>query len=230
LSVAVLDNPFWSALTTEQESFAMGSGGVRWFPADVAPFCAVARAGQAIGPDVLKAALRGSPTRYFVGVLPLVPSGFHTSRPITLLQMTCTAAGPSGGHDAGLLDLGPDDAAAMLALTTLVFPGFFRSRTSDLGRYVGITREGELVAMGGERLAMPGYREISAICTLPAHTGRGYARTIVRHLTARILAEGRLPFLHVRDTNARARRLYESAGFSVVNSVSLVRVNLNPER
>jgi ribosomal protein S18 acetylase RimI-like enzyme len=226
--VAVLDNPFWCALTTDQASFAVGSGDVRWFPADVAPFCAVGQAGQAIDATVLGAALRGCSTRYFVGGLPVLPSGFHTSRPITLLQMACTEVGGGGGDEAALLDLGPEDAGAMLALTGLVFPGFFRPRTPDLGRYVGIRRNGDLVAMGGERLAMPGYREVSAICTHPAHSGHGYARTIVQHLTARILAEGRLPFLHVRDTNARARRLYESAGFSVVNSVSLLRVNLEP--
>lgn len=223
--MAVLSNPFWSALTTDQASFAVVSGNVRWFPADVAPFCAVERAGQAIDAHVMAAVLRGSPTRYFVGGLPRLPSEFHTSRPITLLQMACTTVGPAGADDAGLLDLGPDDAAAMLALTGLVFPGFFRSRTSDLGRYVGIKRNGDLVAMGGERLAMPGHREISAICTHPAHTGHGYARTIVGHLTAQILGEGRLPFLHVRDTNARAIRLYESTGFSLVNSVSVLRVN-----
>ena len=223
--MAVLDNPFWSALTTEQASLAVVSGNARWFPADVAPFCAVERAGQAIDAHVMAAALRASPTRYFVGGLPLVPSGFHPSRPVTLLQMACTVVGPAGGDDAGLLELGPDDAAAMLALTGLVFPGFFRPRTSALGRYVGIKRNGDLVAMGGERLAMPGHREISAICTHPAHTGHGYARTIVRHLTARILTEGRIPFLHVRDTNARARRLYESAGFRVVNSVPLLTVS-----
>jgi len=223
--VAVLDNPFWSALTTEQASFAVGRAGGRWFPADVAPFCAVEHAGQAIDAEVLGAALHECPVRYFAGVLPVLPAGFRASRPITLLQMAATAVRDAGHGDPALQDLGPDDAGAMLALTGLVFPGFFRRRTLELGRYVGIVRGCDLVAMGGERLAMPGYRELSAICTHPAHGGHGYARAIVCHLTARILAEGRLPFLHVRDTNTRARRLYASAGFQVVNSVPLLTVN-----
>jgi len=224
----VLDNPFWSALATEQAAFALAGGGMRWFAADVAPFCAVERAGQAIDADVLRAALDGCAMRYFAGILPIAPAGFHASRPITLLQMACTASRAAGPGESALRDLGPDDAAAMLALTALVFPGFFRRRTLDLGRYVGILRSGDLVAMGGERLAIHGYREISAICTHPAHSGHGYARTIVRHLTARILAEGRIPFLHVRDTNRRARRLYESAGFTVVNAVPMLTVTPEP--
>jgi len=223
--VAVLDNPFWCALTTEQASFARESGDLRWFPADVAPFCAIERAKQPLDAAVLDAALGGCGKRYFAGMLPVLPAGFHAGRPITLLQMACTAIPDPGPHASTLLDLGADDAAAMSALTGLVFPGFFRPRTHELGRYVGIVRGRELVAMGGERLAIPGYREVSAICTHPAHRGHGYARVIVRHLAGRILAEGRVPFLHVRDTNTPARRLYEDADFRIVNRIPLLAVD-----
>ncbi len=55
----------------------------------------------------------------------------------------------------------------MLALTALVFPGFFRARIYELGRYLGIRQEGQLVAMAGERFFAGRYREISAVCTHP---------------------------------------------------------------
>ena len=223
--MTVLDNPIWSALEAEQASFALARGGLRWFPAEVAPFCAVEREGQAIEAGTLAAAMEGCPMRYFVGALPVVPTGFRLSGPITLLQMACTTPAGAGGTGTELQDLGPDDIEAMLALTGLVFPGFFRRRTIEMGRYLGVLDGGRLAAMGGERLAFPGYREISAICTHPSQSGQGYGRTIVRRLTSRILAEGRVPFLHVRDTNAAARRLYQSVGFRVVNTVPLLTLD-----
>ena len=50
-----------------------------------------------------------------------------------------------------------EDAPAMVALTDVAFPGFFRSDTYRLGRYFGLHREGELIAMAGERIALPGF-------------------------------------------------------------------------
>src|SRR4051794_36961316 len=90
-SLMVLDNPFWSALTTEQAAFAQAGGGMRWFPGEVGPFCAIERAGHVIDPDVMRAAFDGCAMRYFAGVLPILAAGFHVSRPIALLQMACTA-------------------------------------------------------------------------------------------------------------------------------------------
>ena len=224
--MSLLSNPFWQALTTEQASFAVVKGSLRSFPSEVAPFCAVEREGQAVDAETLRAAMAGAAVRYFVGQLPRVPSGFRVSGPITLLQMAAPATStPADGQPLPRV-LGPDDVDAMVALTGLVFPGFFRRRTIEMGRYMGVVQAGALVAMGGERLALPGYRELSAICTHPAHTGKGYGRTIVRLLASRILAEGRAPFLHVRDTNAGARRLYEALGFTVVNTVRLLTVSL----
>ena len=223
-SVAVLDNPFWHALTTDQASFAVVNGGVRSFSGEVAPFCAVERDGQAIDPQHLADAMWDGAMRYFVGALPVLPPGCLPPAPITLLQMACVQVAGVSRAGTAIRDLGVEDVDAMLALTRLAFPGFFRRRTVEMGRYIGIVESGGLVAMGGERLAMPGYRELTAICTHPAHTGKGYARMIVRRLTSRILAEDRVPFLHVRDTNTSARRLYESLGFEVVNAVRLLTV------
>jgi ribosomal protein S18 acetylase RimI-like enzyme len=222
--VHALDNPFWSALASDQASLAVAGGGMRWFPADVAPFCAVEREGQPVDAESLHAAMAGCGMRYFVGVLPALPAGFSASDSITLLQMAGAVVPHPRLTGRAVRALGPGDVDAMLALTGLVFPGFFRRRTLEMGRYLGIFDGPALVAMGGERLALPGYRELSGISTHPAHTGRGHARTIVGALASRTLAEGRIPFLHVRDTNARARRLYESSGLTVVNTVRLLTV------
>ena len=83
----------------------------------------------------------------------------------------------------------------------------------DLGRYFGVLEDGRLAAMIGERMAMPGFREISAVCMHPASTGRGLARHLLITLSNDNLARGDVPFLHVSSRNERAKRLYEQNGY-----------------
>src|SRR6185503_19575024 len=66
-----------------------------------------------------------------------------------------------------------------------------------LGGFVGIKREGQVVAMACLRLHCPGYREISTVATRPGQTGRGYGTALVRELAQRILDHGETPFLAV---------------------------------
>ncbi len=75
--------------------------------------------------------------------------------------------------------LGPDDVPDMLALTAQVFPGYFRQRTIELGTYLGVRREGRLIAMAGQRMGLTGYSELNGICTHPDHQGQGHARRLV---------------------------------------------------
>ena len=124
--------------------------------------------------------------------------------------------------------LGEHNAAEMVALTDLAFPGYFRIRTWTLGTYLGIRApDGELVAMGGERLALPGLREISAVCTHPAYTGRGYASRLVRELLRLHRDSGLRSFLHVTATNP-AVRLYEQLGFVTAGEIVWNRVQRRP--
>jgi len=67
--------------------------------------------------------------------------------------------------------------------------------------------------MAGERLKVPGYTEISAVCTHPDHTGKGYARVLMAELMQRIHERGETAFLHVRQDNTRAIEVYERLGF-----------------
>ncbi|MFD9074916.1 GNAT family N-acetyltransferase, partial [Streptomyces lasiicapitis] len=89
----------------------------------------------------------------------------------------------------------------------------FRERTIELGTYLGIRHEGALVAMAGERLHPPGWTEISAVCTDPAHRGRGLASRLVLAVAYGIRERGETPFLHTAARNTGAIRLYESLGF-----------------
>ncbi len=51
-----------------------------------------------------------------------------------------------------------------------------------MGSYYGVRSNGELVVMGGERLRLEGYPEISGVCTHPAHRGRGLAASLIWQL------------------------------------------------
>jgi predicted GNAT family acetyltransferase len=101
----------------------------------------------------------------------------------------------------------------MRALVARTRPGPFGPRTHEMGTYLGVVDDGELVAMAGERLHPPGYTEISAVCTDAAHRGRGLATRLVLAVTAGIRERGEVPFLHAAADNVTAIRLYGELGF-----------------
>jgi predicted GNAT family acetyltransferase len=101
----------------------------------------------------------------------------------------------------------------MLELVRLTDPGPFLQRTIELGKYVGIRRDGALVAMAGERLHFDGWTEISAVCTAPTYRGQGLASRLVSVLVADIQQRSEHVFLHVLTVNTNAIRLYEGLGF-----------------
>jgi predicted GNAT family acetyltransferase len=82
-----------------------------------------------------------------------------------------------------------------------------------MGTYLGIRRDGALVAMAGERLHPPGWTEISAVCTDPAFRGEGLATRLMHAVAYGIRERGETPFLHAAAGNTGAIRLYESLGF-----------------
>ena len=104
------------------------------------------------------------------------------------------------------------DVPQMGELIKITQPGPFSPGTIKMGRYIGIKIDGNLVAMGGERMNPEGFVEISAICTHPEHRGKGMAKAITGELTNSILERGLTPFLHVGINNT-AYTLYEKLGY-----------------
>jgi ribosomal protein S18 acetylase RimI-like enzyme len=219
---AQFDNPMWHALNGIHRHLAEGKGHVRWYPQDIAPFFAVPTTDIVIEPAQLARAGH-VPSAYFVGVLPRgLPDGWHLGPAVNVLQLLYQSTAVPQRIDEGDRLLAQSDNPSMQALAKIAFPDFFRSRTRELGTYVGHFETGQLVSMAGERLALEGFREISAVCTHPKHVGRGHAQRLTRVLLDQHRQLGLRSFLHVSEGNLRARGLYESMGF-VVRATLLMR-------
>jgi ribosomal protein S18 acetylase RimI-like enzyme len=207
----VLDNPVWHALTTRHAGLAINADGAAKYPPAVAPFGAVESATPRAA-DQLTSLLTGAESIYLVGVAPPEPHGWVLKRGKPMLQMICQARIPvvEGPAITPMTAAHCDD---MLALTALVFPGFFRARTLEMGDYIGIYDGARLVAMAGERMRLDGYQEMSAVCTHPDCTGRGYAQRLLALLCNAAFDRGFTPFLHVYSDNTRAIAVYRKLGF-----------------
>ncbi len=97
-----------------------------------------------------------------------------------------------------------------------------------MGSYYGVRSDGELISMGGERLMLEGYSEISGVCTHPAHRGQGLAASLIWRLVRDHRRDGLVSWLHVAAANRRALDLYLRLGFEVVRTVTLQRIGRNP--
>jgi predicted GNAT family acetyltransferase len=158
------------------------------------------------------------------------PGGWAVVGAAPMLQMVHQGDLVSSANSSDLpsiVELSSADAPEMLALAKLTQPGPFSIRTHELGMYLGIRYNGALVAMAGERLKIPGFTEVSAVCTHREHTGRGYARILMTEVMRRIRSRGETAFLHVRQDNVGAIELYKRLGFAerVLLHLSLIRKN-----
>lgn len=206
-----LDNPFWSALCTRHRDVALRHGEAARYPVEFAPFLGVAHAGVNVAEDIAPLVAPGESV-YLLGIAPAIPEGWRLEAFPPLAQMVCTAPlEVIGGPE--IIPLSREHRDDVLALTALVYPHYFRARTMEMGRYFGIYQQGRLAAIIGERLGTDAYTEMSAICTHPDFSGRGYARRLTAMLANDTLERGRTPFLHVSHENARAKQLYEQIGF-----------------
>jgi ribosomal protein S18 acetylase RimI-like enzyme len=204
----------WAALSGPQACFAEASGDAARFHSDISPFAGLADPGDpAAWGDLAKLtheALLTGPA--------LSPGlGWETSVSVPGIQMAGRAM--TGLRDPDAVVLTETDVPEILDLVERAKPGPFRKRTIELGRYLGIRVDGRLVAMAGERFRLPGWTEVSAVCTDPDFQGRGLGARLTLAVAAGILERGELPFLHAAADNERALRLYERLGFEATGTV-----------
>ncbi|WP_329617889.1 GNAT family N-acetyltransferase [Streptomyces brevispora] len=215
-----LDDPVGASLTGPHAHFAERRGRILRYPADVTPWVAVpdrpeaadwADAAALAGPGgaVTITAFREPP-----------PDDWETTFHAEGVQLVDT--GVAAAPDPEAVRLGPADVPEMLDLVARTRPGPFLPRTVELGTYLGIRREGALVAMAGERLHPPGWSEISGVCTDESVRGQGLATRLLLAVSHEIRERGETPFLHAAAANTHAVGLYESLGFALRRRTSFL--------
>jgi len=209
---SVLDDAVWQSLSGAHAHLAEGTDLVRRYQTDVAPFVAVRSWDE---PGVWDAIID------FVGYdadFPAppesvaLPAGWVRGEPFAGVQMVDTER-LHGRPDDEAVELGRADVPEMLDLVARAKPGPFLPRTYELGRYVGIRRDGRLVAMAGERLRPTGWTEISAVATDERYRGQGLASRLVLDVVHHVHERGDRALLHAAASNTGAIRLYEGLGF-----------------
>lgn len=208
----VLDNPAWHALTGPHAGFAIGGDLVRRYPEDVAPFVAVRTWDDPRVWDALAELAGPGAELGLSGYESAPPDGWEILGEGEGVQLVETDALETRPFDEAVV-LGAADVREMLALVERNQPGPFRPRTYELGRYIGIRREGRLIAMAGERLHPEGWTEISAVATDAEYRRQGLASRLVLDVAHHIRLRGDRALLHAAATNVNAIAGYEKLGF-----------------
>ncbi len=220
----VLDRPAWASLTTFHERLSIGGDLARRYAADVNLFVAAVDESEAASAAL--AELVGPSEQLFIAQAPniVLDRKLLAVKRARAVQMVAGQGCARLEAAADILDLTERDAADMLALAKLTEPGPFLSRTHTMGKFIGVRIDGRLAAMAGERFRMPGYTEVSGVCTHPDFRGRGLARMLSATVAGAIEARGEVAFLHAWTSNRAAIGLYESLGFELRTEIDLAVV------
>ncbi|SOD74854.1 predicted GNAT family acetyltransferase [Jatrophihabitans sp. GAS493] len=220
----LLDNPARAALLGPHAHFAERRGEVLRYPVDVSPFLALPD--EPTDQDWRDVADLVGPGGIFpvAGLSVAPPEDWNVVSRGAGVQLVDDGITPAFDDEA--VRLTAADVPEMLALVERTKPGPFLQRTVELGTYLGIRRNGALIAMAGERLHPPGWTEISAVCTDADYRGQGLASRLVLAVAAGIRDRGETPFMHAAASNVNAIRLYESLGFRLRRSTTFVGVQV----
>ncbi len=221
-----LPNAIWQALETSHRHLAATRGKARRYPSAVAPFAALDEPTPAALAD-LACLLDPGETVYLLSDRSLEAPGLRADGLLAGLQMIFPPEAPIPSQPPAppIEPLDCRHASEMLDLITVAFPGFFRPKTCLMGPYFGIRdRGGALIAMGGNRLVLHPWYEISGLCSHPSHAGQGLGTAILRRLLAEHRAASVTSFLHVSADNRKAIELYLRLGFQVLRRIELHRV------
>jgi predicted GNAT family acetyltransferase len=218
--VHALDRVVWESLTTCHAPLSEGNTLARRFLRDVNLF-ASARDDSPAALAALSALVQPGEQVFVLQVPEIaIPPDLVEVKAALGVQMLAARL-PSAVSRADIAPLTDADAPEMLALAKLTEPGPFLERTNRMGRFLGIRVDGQLAAMAGERMQIPGYTELSGVCTHPDLRGRGFARRLSTAVVMDITARGDRAFLHAWKSNHTAIALYMQLGFQVRTDVNI---------
>jgi ribosomal protein S18 acetylase RimI-like enzyme len=228
LPTDLFTDPVWHALNTRHSHLAVIEGDARRYPVNVAPFATLAKPTELALWELHSLLAPGEYVWLFGTHYPQLPE-LRNEGTLECVQMVLPVELAEKASPIELQRLSGADSDAMVALTDVAFPGFFRSHTYEMGTYYGAwldsrERSGQLIAMAGERLTLDGYTEISGVCTLPEHRGKGLAANLIARVARDHVERSVVSFLHVTATNTNAIELYRRLGFVETRRPTLTKL------
>ncbi|MEA1651295.1 GNAT family N-acetyltransferase [Nitrospirillum sp. BR 11164] len=230
--LTLLDNPVWNAVTSAHRPLGQVRGLAARYQDDISPLAGLAEPTAAALADLAALVPSGrgvgvvSPVALDISATDWPTRDWQVLRAREVDQMVCETLTPQ--PTVSLIRLTTDDVPDMVDLAKRTEPGPFLDGTIRMGAYFGLRGDdGRLMAMTGQRMRLPGLREVSAVCTDPDFRGRGLALALVGAVAAGIVAEGETPFLHVKTENEGAKRVYEKLGFRVRRAVHFIVLRRN---
>jgi len=208
----ILDNVLWNAFSGAQTPFTVGVGSVRRYAPGFSAIVALQDPAN-LEFDSLKSYVEVGEKFYCDQWTGEAPEGWSVEAETTMFKMVWEGEIPEPVDHEGMIELGPEHAERALELAILTNPGPFGLRTIELGDYYGYFDGDRLIAMSGERMFAPPYREVSGVCTHPDYQGRGLAKKLMLRLIRQSMTRGEIPFLHVLSHNDVARGMYKRMGF-----------------
>ncbi|WP_214228977.1 GNAT family N-acetyltransferase [Pedobacter sp. B4-66] len=211
----ILDNPIYNALISAHSIFSRGTDDVKYYLEDVASFAGLKDNSRYDFETLYENSPKESLFIVFTPDPINIPDQWRIVTHIDMFQMIYESKKVPGGAYIDFRDLDESHVPEMTALVELTKPGPFNSRTIELGNYTGVFNGKDLIAMAGHRFNPTPFTEISAVCTHPDYFGKGYAYELICEQIRRILAKSETPFLHVRNDNHGAVKLYKKLGFYI---------------
>jgi len=211
----LLHNPVFNALCSGDKHLSLGTDAVKFFDEAVSPFVGFDEDYTNGFAELHTLLPIGRKILYAIPSSITPAPGWQILQDIKGLQFIYEGAADINNTFPSVLPLNETHIEQMVKLAALTKPGPFGTGTINFGYYHGIFEGDQLVAMTGQRLHVDNNTEISAVCTHPGHTGKGYAYALLQQQLQIILQQGKQPFLHVREDNERAIALYQRLGFTV---------------
>lgn len=213
-----LDNPVWNSLNETHKSLSIEYDGIKFYAPEYCPFGGFRNPKKSINGINEYSTLIDS--FYVVGEKPLFGRNITINKNLVCNQMLLEKPIELEIEEQIVKLKYRKQKTDLFNLVNLIQPGYFNNKTPDLGKYFGIYKNDELIAVTGERMKMNEFTEISAVITHPEHTGKGYAKQLIKHTTGQIFNESKIPYLHVAESNIGAIKLYEKLGFTTRRKIS----------
>jgi GNAT superfamily N-acetyltransferase len=220
----ILNNPVWHSLNESHTEFALDYEGFKFYSPEVCAFGGFKDVRDS--EKVLDQYAALIDNFYVVGERPEFGSKLVINKNLVCLQMLLEKPIALEVVEEIVELRSKQQKQELFNLVNLVQPGYFKEKTAELGQYFGIYKNGELLAVTGERMKMNKFTEVSAVVTHPDHTGKGYAKQLIKYTCDKIFNEQKLPYLHVAGTNIGAIKLYEKLGFTTRKKISFWNLKL----